>query len=144
MATSPRVRGNINPILTFKIGAGTATSFSDDIKRVALTSDDKDDSDITFYEASLGLAKDYTLELTAVLSFATASFYRYLWTNAGTDVLVTYGPLGNATPSTSQPHFQFTVTLARADFEIEASLGAAGAEFDIELVGKSDVTLLTA
>lgn len=144
MATSARVRGNVNPVLTFKIGAATAVSYSDDIKRIALSSEDKDDSDITFYEASLGMAKDYTLALTSVLSFAPTSFYRYLWTNAGQSAVVTYGPLGNATPAADKPHYQLTVSLVRPDFEIEASLSPAGAEFEVELVGLSDVTMLVA
>jgi hypothetical protein len=142
MATSTRVRGNVDPIFTIKMGNGTATSYSDDLKKISLTSDDKDDKDLTFWEASQGASKDYTLELTGIVSFDTGSLWKFLWANAGTEALVEYGPKGNATATAAAPHFTFSVTLARADIEVEASLDGTGAEFDVELKATTDVTMV--
>jgi hypothetical protein len=144
MATSTRVRGNVNPIFTLKIGSTAVASYADDLKKVALTSDDKDDSDLTFWEAAQGASKDYTLEATAITSFDAGSLWKYLWANAGSEASVVYGPKGNAVPTAIAPHFAFNVSLARPDIELEASLDGTGAEFEVKLKCSTDITMLIA
>lgn len=82
--------------------------YDGDVKRVRITSEDKDDSDLTFEEAAQGETKDYRLAVTALQSTDAGSFWRYLWDNPGAEFDVTYGPHGNAVPSTGQPHFTMT------------------------------------
>lgn len=147
MATSSRLRGNVNPIFTLKLGAAAAVSYSDDLKKVSLTSEDKDDSDLTFAEAAAGLAKDWTVTLTGIVSHDATALYAYLWDNPGAEWILTYGPWGNASPSATKPHYQITVkNSGKPAFETEAKSpnDVTGAEFEHELFGKTDVVKLTA
>lgn len=147
MATSTRIRGNVNPIFTLKIGAAVAASYSDDLKAIGLTTDDKDDSDLTFAEAAAGLSKEFTLALTLLVSWDTGSLYSYLWDNAGATVAVVWGPYGNAVPTVTKPHFTFTATIdGKPAMELEAKgpSDKSGADVDVELQVVGDVTKVTA
>ena len=147
MSTSSRLRGNANPVFTLKKGAAAAVPYADDIKSWELTWDDKDSDDLTFYEASLGILQQATLKITAVLSWDAGSLCSYLWDQAGQDLLVVLGPWGNATPSTTKPHFTGTAaTKGRPPLQNEAKLSSdvSGAEFEIEFVFSTDVSKLTA
>lgn len=147
MATSGRIRGNINPIFTLKLGAAAAVSYSDDLKKVSLTSEDKDDSDLTFAEAAAGLAKDWTVTLTGVTSWDAGALYAYLWDNPGATWVLVYGPYGNATATATKPHYSITVTNSgKPGFEAEAKSpkDLTGVEFEHELFGTTDITKITA
>jgi len=147
MTTSSRLRGNANPVFTLKLGAGSATSYSDDIKSWELTWDDKDSDDLTFYEAAQGILQEATLKVTAVLSWDANSLAAYLWDQAGQDLLVVLGPWGNATPTATKPHFTGTAaTKGRPPLQNEAkqSSDVTGAEFEIEFKFSTDVTKVTA
>lgn len=147
MATSSRLRGNVNPIFTLKLGVGAAVSYSDDLKKVSLKSEDKDDSDLTFAEAAAGLAKDWTVTLTGIISWDSGALYAYLWDNPGAEWVLTYGPYGNATPTATKPHYQITVNNSGKpgfDAEAKSPKDLTGAEFEHELYGTTDIAKLTA
>lgn len=66
---------------------------------------------VTFEDASLGGARQFFFTVSAIQSTDTASLWSYLWANTGEIVNYTYAPHGNASPSTSQPHFTGTVKI---------------------------------
>ena len=134
MPTSSRLRGNINPIFTIKVGATAATSYADDTKKISLDHVDKPDDDITFYEAAQGTAVDGVLKVTTVASFDATALYGFLWDNAGKDVEIIWGPWGNATPSATKPHFKLAATLPnRPGLETEARRTPEGASAEVEI-----------
>lgn len=89
--------------------AGTAVDYSGNLKAVDIAGEDKDDSDLTFYEAAQGETKDYTVTLTAIQSTVVGSLWRLLWDNPGGEFAFVYGPHGNATPTADKPHFEMTL-----------------------------------
>ena len=66
---------------------------------------------LSFAAAATGDDLQWNLEGTAAQDAASASFWSAVFDNAGDDVPVTLMPYGNATPTTSEPHFTATVTL---------------------------------
>lgn len=140
-----RVKGNVKPIFTLKIGAATAVDLSNDLKSVSLSNEDKDDSDLTFAELAGGTGVDWILNVTAKISYGDAgSLHDFLWANAGQDAVFVYGSGGNASPSTTKPHYTGTVRIPRKPgVEVEAS-ATGEAEFEYEFSGQSDVEKLTA
>jgi hypothetical protein len=144
MTVSTGLRGNSGAYLTMKIGAATATDFSGDLKQIRLTSEDKDDSDLTFEEAASGDTKAYTLALTGIQSTATGSLWKYLWDNPGAEITVVYGPHGNAAPSVTQPHFSMTVKASgKPEIGGEAKRSKERFSFDYECEVLTGPTLVT-
>jgi hypothetical protein len=146
MATSSRIRGKSNVYWSMKIGAGSATNYGDDIKNVATSSDDADDSNVTFYEVAQGLSKVYTYTVTAVASHDSTSLFEYLWSNPGATFTIAYAPQGNATPTAGKPHFTFSaVATGKPLYELEANLDANyGAEFEYDFNVVGDITKIFA
>lgn len=101
MATSTRIKATN---ISFKIGA---TEYSCDANLVELTLGDASGDVQTFCEVRPG--GEWKLQLDGVTSGDAASLYRILWANFGTEVAFTIAPSGNATASTSQPHYTGTV-----------------------------------
>ncbi len=134
MATSSRLRGNVNPIFTLKKGSATAASYADDLKKWEFEPAAKDDSDLTFFEAQSGAGVDWTLKITFLVSWDAGSLWSYLFDNAGADVTVLFGPKGNATASATSPHFTgpATITLPPG-FSNEARTSKEGSEVEAEL-----------
>lgn len=102
------IRGNQGLVASFTRAAVTKT-FDGDLKSFEIGSDDKDDSDLTFLEASQGETKDYKVTTKAVQSTAVGSFWRYVWDDPSTEATVVYGPHGNAVPTPDKPHFLLTL-----------------------------------
>jgi hypothetical protein len=101
MATSTRIKATN---IAFKIGA---TDYSCDANLVELTLGDASGDVQTFCEVRPG--GEWKLQLDGVTSGDAASLYRILWSNFGTEVAFTIAPNGNATASSSQPHYTGTV-----------------------------------
>lgn len=144
MPTSQRLRGNQGFYLALKEvdSVDPATVLGDDCKSWEITSDDKDDSDLTFYEAQQGNIKEYTLNLTAIVSFDATSLWRYLWEHPGKDVMVTLGPKGNAIADTGKPVFTFTVnTGAKPTLQNEARTTNEGADFEHAMLASTDLAM---
>lgn len=101
MAASTRIKANN---IIFKIGT---TDYACDANLVELTLDDAPGAQQTFCEVrNYGM---WSLQLDGITSGDAASLYRILWDNFGTEVAFTVAPNGNATASTSEPHYEGTV-----------------------------------
>jgi hypothetical protein len=100
MATSTRIKATN---ISFKIGA---TEYSCDANLVELTLNDAPGDVQTFCEVRTG--GEWKLQLDGVTSGDAASLYRVLWANFGTEVAFTIAPSGNATATSSQPHYTGT------------------------------------
>lgn len=118
-------------VFTTQLGIAPAADHSDDLKAIRLTSEDRDDSDLTFAEAAGGEVKDYQLVVTALQSTEAGSLWREAWDNPGEEFDVVYGPHGNAVPTIAQPHFTFTVK-ATGRPEIGGEAARKGNRFDYE------------
>jgi hypothetical protein len=58
----------------------------------------------TFCEVRVG--GEWALQLDGITSGDSASLYRVLWDNFGTEVAFIIAPNGNATASASEPHYE--------------------------------------
>lgn len=140
---SAPIRGNGGAVINLTLtDGGTGKDVDDDVKQIRITSEDKDDSDLTFADAASGDTKDYSVELTARQSTAAASLWRMLWDNPGGVFNIVYGPHGNVTPSADKPHFTFT---AKADGQPEvggeATREKTGFEFEYTMLVTSPIVL---
>jgi len=131
------IRGNSGMFATFD-----ATPYDGDLKALRLTTEDKDDSDLTFLEAASGETKDYSLVATAIQSTAVGSFWRMVWDDPAGEFAVVYGPHGNAVASAAMPHFTFTVkATGRPEIGKEASLSKTRADFEYTFDVTSPIVL---
>jgi hypothetical protein len=105
MTTSTRIKANA---LLLSIDG---TDYWADFSSVMMQSEDAASDVTTFYDASLGGRRDFYFTVSGVQSTEAASFWRAMWTDAGTEVAFIYAPSGNATPSADLPHFTGTVRL---------------------------------
>jgi hypothetical protein len=101
MATSTRIKATN---ISFKIGS---TEYNCDANMVELTLNDAPGDVQTFCEVRTG--GEWKLQIDGVTSGDAASLYRILWANFGTTVAFTIAPNGNASASTSQPHYTGSV-----------------------------------
>jgi hypothetical protein len=91
--------------ILFKFGA---TEYACDANLVQLTLDDAPGDVQTFCEVRVG--GQWSLQLDGIVSGDSTSLYRVLWDNFGSTAQFTIAPNGNASPSSSQPHYKGTVT----------------------------------
>jgi hypothetical protein len=101
MPTSTRIKAQN---IKFLIGA---TEYSCDANLVELTLNDAPGDVQTFCEVRVG--GEWKLQLDGVTSGDTASLYRILWSNFGTEVAFTVAPQGNAVGTASSPIYTGTV-----------------------------------
>lgn len=118
-------------VFTTQLGVAVALDHSDDLKAIRITSEDRDDGDLTFAEAAAGELKDFQLVVTAIQATEDGSLWRELWDNPGAEFDVVYGPHGNAVPSAAKPHFGMTVK-ATGRPEIGGEAARKGNRFDFE------------
>jgi hypothetical protein len=100
MAASTRIKAQN---IIFKIGA---TDYACDANMVELTLDDAPGDVQTFCETRVG--GQWALQLDGIMSGDTGSLYRVLWDNFGTEVAFVVAPNGNATATSSEPHYEGT------------------------------------
>jgi hypothetical protein len=100
MAASTRIKAQN---IIFKIGA---TDYACDANMVELTLDDAPGDIQTFCETRVG--GQWALQLDGIMSGDAGSLYRVLWDNFGTEVAFTVAPNGNATATSSEPHYEGT------------------------------------
>jgi hypothetical protein len=117
-----------------------------DFSSVVMQSEDASADVNTFYDASLGGRRDFYFTVSGVQSTEGTSFWRAMWTGAGSEETFIYAPHGNAAASVDKPHFTGTVRLpARGAFQLGGEASADGTfAFDgvrMDIVG--DVTLDT-
>lgn len=92
--------------------------FSTDGTSVVLDSEDADTEATTFDEYTAsggGTPQDWFFTLNAVSDYGAGSFWSILWDLhvAGDEVAYIFKPYGNASASTSQPHFTGSITVPR-------------------------------
>lgn len=120
------IRGNTGIVATFD-----GNGFDGNLKTLRITTEDKDDSDLTFLEAASGETKDYKLVATAIQSTAVGSLWRLVWDDPAGEFAVVYGPHGNAVATAEKPHFLMTVKAqGRPEIGKEASLSKTRADFE--------------
>ena len=140
MTTSTRIKANA---LLLSIDG---TDYWSDFSSVMMQSEEASSDVNTFYDASLGGRRDFFFTVSGVQSTATTSLWRAMWDDAGSEVPFIYAPHGNATASSSEPHFTGTLRIpAKGSFMIGGEASASGSfAFDgvrMDIVG--DVTLDT-
>lgn len=119
--------------------------YDGDTKKVGITTEDKDESDLTFAEAAAGDLKDFKVGVTAINSTEAGSLWKYLWDNPGIEVACVYGPHGNAVPSVTKPHFGLTVkATGKPPIEQEAKATKERTTFDYEFEVTVAPVLITA
>lgn len=101
MAASTRIKAQD---IIFKIGS---TEYACDATMVDLQLQDAPGDVQTFCEQRVG--GEWQLTLEGIVSGDAASLYRVLWANFGTTATFTIAPNGNATATTSEPHYEGTV-----------------------------------
>lgn len=114
----PRVKGNVTPVMSFKIGASSAVDFGSEVVSVEFT--DGDGNNVTFSDYAAGTPTQ--LNLTLVLDFAANSSYEFFYANSNaSNVTYVYQP---ASAAASQTNPKFTGTLAlpatKPRFSVEA------------------------
>ena len=100
MAASTRIKAQN---IIFKIGS---TDYACDANMVELTLDDAPGDIQTFCETRVG--GQWALQLDGIMSGDAGSLYRVLWDNFGTEVAFTVAPNGNASATSSEPHYEGT------------------------------------
>jgi hypothetical protein len=90
--------------ISFKI---SSTEYNCDDNLIELTLNDAPGDVQSFCEVRVG--GEWKLQIDGTSSGDTASLYRLLWANFGTEVAFTIAPNGNVTPTSSQPHYTGTV-----------------------------------
>jgi hypothetical protein len=92
-----------------------STDRSDEVSKAVITSNPASSDFMTFTEAASGGSRDYALNMVIAQDHASDTLWDLIWTGAGTSVDGVYAPYGNATPSASQPHYEFTCTVKEPD-----------------------------
>jgi hypothetical protein len=101
MPTSTRIKATN---ILFKIAS---TDYACDAESVELSTGDAPGDVRTFCEVQTG--QEWKLSLSGLTSGDTASLYRLLFANYGTEVAFTVAPGGNAIPTSTNPHYVGTV-----------------------------------
>lgn len=95
--------------VSIKIGA---TEYNMHLRNARFENQDGDAKFVTFASAKSGDGL-WKFLAEAFQSFKTASFWRYVWDNAGQPAVITLAPYGNPVPSAEEPHFRATATIGK-------------------------------
>lgn len=107
-----------------------SVEYNMDLQSAEIVSEEADNDVTTFADLAAGGSYDYFLDIEAISDYATGSLWEYVWSNEGTtDVEYLVKPYGNATASTTQPHFSGTLTIPGGTASIG---GKAGEVFSFE------------
>lgn len=83
--------------------------FACDANKITLTPEDAPGGVRTFCETNT--EKQWKMAVDGIVSLASTSLYQTLFTLQGTQVDFVLAPAGNASPSTSQPHYTGSVII---------------------------------
>lgn len=98
-----------------------------DLSSVTMQSEDAASDVTTFADAATGNSRDWYFTVSGIQSTASTSFWMAMWDNPGDEVAFIYAPHGNASASSTQPHFTGTVRLpARGSFVLGGEASADG------------------
>lgn len=101
--------------LKIKVGS---TEYTSTVSECAVGSNPADSDFTSYADAASGGARDWYLKMKVAQDMATGSLWRYLWDNPGTSVAVKVNPYGNATATTSEPHYSGNVTVSLPDGDL--------------------------
>lgn len=110
--------------------------YTAEVSKAVITSAESDSDFVTFADAAAGGARDYKLNLVGVQDATSASLWTVVWGSAGDTVPCVLMPYGNASPSTSEPHFEFDAVIKEPDGDFiggEAN-SSTSARFTFEVV----------
>lgn len=115
------------------------TDYWAEITAYSLVPEDADDDVVTFKDAAEGADQVEKLNITAVQSTDTASFWRIVWDNVGETVPFKIAPHANEIPTENQPHFTGSVKIpARPTLGGEAGrTNTHTFEVEFEVVGST-------
>lgn len=107
----------VNPrlIVVMAGDTGSETDRSLELSNAQFHSAEADIEFVSFEEARQGGARTYTAQLTIAQDHATGTLWREVWDNAGDTISGIYQPYGNAVPSATQPHYEFTAVISEPD-----------------------------
>src|SRR5690242_16200565 len=89
--------------------------YTAEVSKAVITSAASAADQVTFAEAAAGGARDYKLNLVALQDATSASLWSLVFANAGDTVPCVLMPYGNASPSVSEPHFEFDAVISEPD-----------------------------
>lgn len=132
-----RVKGNK---VTFLV---EGVEYNIDVNSVVLTHVESDDDFVSFGEGSANY--EYRLSIRAAQDTNPDSFHTFIRESAGVieSADFTFGPHGNAIPTTSQPHVSGTIEITGQKPDVGGEKGGT-ATFEMEFKVIGDVTWITA
>lgn len=112
-----------------------------DLSSVVMASEEAAADVTTFADAADGGSRDWFFTVSGIQSTDSTSFWMAMWDNPGSEVAFIYAPHGNASASSTQPHFTGTVRLpARGSFVLGGEASSDGTfSFDgvrMDIVGE--------
>lgn len=124
-----RVYGNTNPLLTLKVGAGSATDFGPDVVSVEFT--DGDGGPVTMSDFANGI-RPVQMNVSYVLDFGATKAHQYHTTNAGAKNVTYSFQLDSGAVSQDNPKFTGTLTMPAVPlFAVEAGDKTEPVQFEV-------------
>jgi hypothetical protein len=88
-------------------------NYTDEVSKVALSSDETESDFVSFAEALAGGGRDWTLKLKMRQDVDTSSLWYVIWDSAGDELTYEFWPAGGSpTPSATTPRFAGSVTIS--------------------------------
>lgn len=94
------------------------TEVTAQVSTCVIKSKETDSDFVSFYDASQGGGRQYTLALTATQDPTTGSVWDQVWSHAGETIPCLVRPYGNTTPSVGQPHWQCDAIISEPDGDL--------------------------
>lgn len=95
-----------------------AVERSPEVSNARFTTGESDSDFITFEQAAQGGARQYNLAFTAAQDLVANTLWDIIWSQAGDEITGTLMPYGNAVPSVTQPHYDFTAVVTEPDGDL--------------------------
>lgn len=92
-----------------------STDYTAEVFNCSIDASAADSDQTTFAEAAAGGGRNYVLHFVLTQDLATTSLWDKIWSAAGTSVAVLVKPYGNASASTTQPHYSGNVVVTEPD-----------------------------
>ena len=112
------------------------TDYATDIVSFELTSDESDADAMTFLEYNTGIARTWTLNVTAVFDGGSSgSLHDWLWTNAGSQSGFLIQPKAGLSSPDNPKYFGIVRLPYRPDISVEANEDSTF-EYEFEVLGQ--------